>query len=378
MARLRYIILALAIGFILYVLARKLRQSRIKEQLEYETARRNNVRPEDNFNTIFVAIPCYRDEHACAETLFSLYNESSCPWRVRAVVMHHMQPADQQFGMDIASLYEHVTLRHSATSFQSQITIITESMEQAMGPWTARNTILNNCFHNERFVLLVNCHTQFVRDWDNLCLEQYSWALRFSPRPILTTYPVELDLERPLEVLPTYPKLTESAHITAAVFARPPVKPFPTFVMCPSFAFASSRLLTECPPTMAMPHLSNQDGSMLMTARYYTYGWDFMTPTIPLVYRVKTKKIVKPATQHANMQRVRGLLNPRLCRICEEDVDEHDEYTGHPFESWPRDGFFGTMRSLADYTAYSRQAHLGITTEVTAEEQIAKFEKVVF
>lgn len=367
MWRLRYIIGAVLVVVVLYIIARRLRRTRITEQSNYEKARREKMRPEDNYNTIFVAIPCYRDEHACAETLFSIFNEASCPWRLRVAVMHHMQPADEQYGLDILSLYEHVVLRHSATSFQSQINMVIRPASEASGPWEARRFLLRSAFQNERFVLLVNGNTQFVRNWDALCLDQYAWMLRLNPRPILTTYPALVDPEQPLEALPTYPVGTAS-KIAAAVYTRAPVRPFPAFVMSPALAFASSRWVTDLPDTLALPNVSNQQGLMVASAHMYTHGWDFFTPTVPLVYRT-AKGPASPWHDERQLTRVTGLLNQQQCRICEEDQAAHDEFTGHPFESWPQERIFGTVRFLYEYVDFAKRTSTG---SASAEEQVAK------
>jgi hypothetical protein len=359
MWRLRYIIGAVLGLVILYVIARKMRRERIAKQSLYEKTRREKMRPEDNYNTIFVAIPCYRDEHACAETLYSLFNEASCPWRLRVAVMHHMQPGDDQFGLDLISLYEHVVLRHNATSFQAQIRVNASTVDEALGPWEARRYLLRQVFQNERFVLLVNSNTQLVRNWDALCLNQYAWALRLNPRPILTTYPALVDPEQPLEERATYPVMADH-KVTAAVYNRTPVRPFPTYLMCPAFAFASSRWLTDVPDTLHLPHVSNQHGMVVAAAHFYTHGWDFYTPTVPLVYRTARSS---RKTDERQLMRLKGLLDQSICRICDEP--HTDEFAGHPFEPWPQERVFGTTRSLYQYFEQK-------DTFTSAEEQIAK------
>ena len=385
---LRYLIIGLAVVAVLYMIARRFRNQRKSRQSSYEQNRRDQVQPEDNFNTIFIAIPCYRDEHACAETLFSLFNEASCPWRLRVAVMHHAHPNDQSYGMDIANLYEHVVLRHNASSFQSKIKVVTAPWTDATGPWNARSAVTAQLFQNERFYMTVNCRTQFVRGWDAMCLDQYTRCLKLSPRPILTTLPATVNPEGTLETLPTYPRISMSGDVTAVPYTRVPVRPFPSTVVLPEFMFASSRLLTECDPSdLSIPLITNKEGLLLMSARYYTYGWDFFTPTGPLLYRIernaKTPRLLidRPdsrAVHEQQQSRVTGLLNNQQCRICEEDAVVHDEFIGHDFEAWPRQKVFGAVRSLDSYLKYAERGEWGITMDVTPEEQVAKFDRVAF
>lgn len=382
MVPLRYVVIALIVCLIVYFWARACRNGRIRDQIEYETDRRDRSRPEDNFNTIFVVIPCYRDEYACAETLFSLFNEASCPWRLRIAVMHHIHPTENNYAMNIENLYEHVVLRHNSTSFQSQIKIVVHEIATATGPWDARSTLLN-IFQNERFVLFVNSHCQFVRNWDSGVLDQYTRSLTLSPRPIITTSPSLADKQTPLEPLPTYPVVDSKGDLSVAVYSRVPIRPFPTFVFVPAFAFASSRVLVDRPFDIPLSYLSDKNGTILVSARLYSFGWDFYTPTVPLCYQTKSSgfkiKNDRPETRNAHdngLIRINGLMDKQQCRICEENINMHDEYSGHEFESWPRNNIFGHARSLESYLKYAERGYIGITSEVTTEEQIAKYNNV--
>ena len=380
----RYVVIALIVCSMMYFWARACRKTRIRDQMIYEVSRTEKTHPEDNFNTIFVAIPCYRDEYACAETLFSLFNEASCPWRLRVAVMHHVHPAENHYAMNIQNLYEHVVLRHNATSFQSQIKIVVEEISTATGPWDARKAILN-LFQNERFVLFVNSNCKFVRNWDSAALDQYTQSLAMSPRPILTTCPSIVNVEDTLESLPTYPVVDSKGELSIAVYLQVPVRPFLTFVFVPTFAFASSRLLSEHPFDLPLSYISNKNGTMLASARLFTYGWDFYTPTVPMCYQTKSSKFKlyndRPETRNkhdSELIKINGLLNKYQCRICEELIETHDEFSGHTFESWSANNIFGSARTLEHYLKYAERGYLGITSEVSAEEQIAKYDSVKY
>ena len=382
--QLRYVLGALLVLGVLYFVAKMFRKERAAQQQKYEGERREAARPEDNFNTIFVVIYCYRDEHACAETLFSLFNEAACPWRVRAAVIHYVHPSDQGYAFDIQNLYEHVVLRHDASSFQPNISVIELPHETATGPWAARRRAVDELFHKERFFMTIDCRTRVVRDWDNICMQQYTRCLTMSPRPILTTLPVMEDPESPEETQPTYPILQDNGDIEAVPYERTPVRPFPSPIALAAWFFTSSRFLEECPP-VPLPFLGDEEATVLMSARYYTYGWDFYTPSEVVAYRKprnsKTCSLTndRPDTRASREQqqsRLRGLLNPKICRFCEE---EHvDEFSGHDFEPWPTTDMFGPVRSLARYFQYAYGPHPGCTALTTPEEQVAKFGKVLF
>ena len=133
------------------------RRMRVK-QIEYEAVRSEEVNPEDNFNTIFVSIPCYHDEEECAKTLFSLFNEADSPWRVTVGILHHTEARGklEEMASSILNVYEQICIAKDATSFSDQIRILVRPCDEAQGPMVARAVIEKTLFQGERFYMTID------------------------------------------------------------------------------------------------------------------------------------------------------------------------------------------------------------------------------
>ena len=128
------------------------RHSRYR-QARYERDRESKASFEDHPTTIYIATPCYKDEDECAKTLFSLFNEADCPWRVTVGLLHHIDDAntpDPIDGLptnaaaiidDVINRYEQVCAQKDATPFASNIRTLVLPASEARGPWVARATI---------------------------------------------------------------------------------------------------------------------------------------------------------------------------------------------------------------------------------------------
>ena len=232
--------------------------------------------------------------------------------------------------------------------------------------------------------MTMTCHAKMVQKWDMLCLQQYTRCLKHSARPILTTCPATYDPQAPLENMATYPRLTSSG-LTAEPYVKVPVRPFPSPVVVPKFFFCSSRLVLSDAMLLDMPFVNDSDILLLLSARLYTYGWDFYTPTVPILYNTSHGKlnlfVDRPELRLSHTQQINKLhamLNPAQCQICEEDESEHENgVMGHNFENWAHGHVFGLARPLASYFIFASKSDMGMTSDTTAEEQIAKFDKVI-
>jgi len=381
------------------------RKSTFAAQAELEAVKQNAMRAEDNYNTIFIAIPCYRDESECAQTLFSIFNEAECPWRVRVGILHHVEPVND-YSDNILNLYEQLCDRHHATSFQKQIRVVMAASQEAKGPLSARAFIEANMFKNERFYMTMDSHMRMVAGWDTKVLSMYESCLALSERPILTTFPANFNrqTQQPEDDRPTY---VAADGFDQDGFPRPkalpfvtmPVRPVESLFWVPCFSFASSRIINDVPLLDTLPYLFFPE-MYFQSARYWTHGWDFFAPTDTLAYHV-ADRTYRPTfweqlqSKDALVVRMRSLktlqdnIRVDTCRVCLQPREQH---TGnHTFEAAAALVWFGRHRALLDYNIYSGLQNVGDPTDANMEEftrmgctrdmsdaeQIAKFGKVV-
>ena len=121
------------------------RKTMRQRQVRYERERESKATFEDHLNTIFVSLPCYRDEEECARTLFSLFNEADCPWRVTVGLLHHIDdrnmpdPIDGQINNpaaiydNIVNKYEQICGQNNATTMSQNVRIMVEPASDAKG-----------------------------------------------------------------------------------------------------------------------------------------------------------------------------------------------------------------------------------------------------
>ena len=376
------------------------KQQRATQQA-LEQSKQDLMRTEDNYNTIFVAIPCYRDEAECAATLFSLFNEADCPWRVTVGIVHHIE-AHNDYTDNILNMYEQLCDRKRATSFQKQIRVLMAPATEAKGPLSARAIIEAELFKNERYYMTIDSHMRFVPNWDTRVLAMYDTCLALSDKPILTTFPADFnrDTQQTVDDRPTYVTMDGFdqdgfPRPMAMPFVSTPVRPLPAPFWVPCFSFASSRALHEVPLLDTLPYLFFPE-MYFQSARYWTHGWDFYSPHETLVYHIadrsyrptfweQLKGKERLAARMRSLHHLTEQLNQNDCSRCHRPATEHAmSGANHAFE--PKlQIWFGHARSLPDYDAFVGLTHVGTphvaiippTRAPTDIEQIAKYGRVM-
>ena len=53
--------------------------------------------------------------------------------------------------------------------------------------------ITNTLYNGEKYTLQIDSHHRFVQGWDDICLEDYKQAKKYSKKPIITTYCTPFD-----------------------------------------------------------------------------------------------------------------------------------------------------------------------------------------
>ena len=408
--------------FVLVSLARR-RYNRSVQQA-YESSREKRATFEDHLNTIFVSIPCYKDEEECAKTLFSLFDRADCPWRVSAGVLHHVNnnhiPSLFEASSDtraitdnILNRYEHLCRQSDATSFSSNIRIIVRPASEAQGPFVARAEIEHSLFRKERFFMTVDSHTRFVKSWDTKVLDMYRKCFKISEKPILTTYPGSFDRNTSLPDFETSTFVAVDGQLDDTGFPRvkpipfelKPVRCFSSPFWIPCFSFASSNLIKEVPMDPGYSFVFWPE-MYVQSARYYTHGWDFLHPQEPICHHLDSndyrplflEQLEDDKSKH--VQRAKGtaralaLFRKDQCSVCVNRRDEHtpSHGLGHLFESYYPDAVdvhrhygLGKERTLADFVRHCGVAlfehitdniRVGCCGTVQEEELLAKYGRV--
>jgi hypothetical protein len=245
-------------------------------------------------DTIFVSVPCYRDQD-CAATLLSLFNNAKCPHRVFVGLLVQNTSGDT----DVLEEFRRLTTLHDCDLFTDQIRAMYMDASEARGPMYARAIIEQQLYRDERWYLTVDSHMRFASDWDQHFIDMtretaqhYGTAL---DKVVLTMYPHDVEheapAETPFEKLPAGSfmrvKRFNAQHgmlqLEGPLFVKKPPRPLPSTFVAVGCCFSSATRLRECPfdPNFDFVFLGEETS---MGLRLWTHGYDFYNPATMIVW----------------------------------------------------------------------------------------------
>lgn len=296
----------------------------------------------DDAATIFVSIASYRDAD-CSATLQSAFEQAAKPTRVFLGICEQNTKASAEVCLP------------PEFPWHDQIRKISVPSREAKGPTFARY-LCSTLFRGETFFCQVDSHTRFTKDWDARAIAMLKKCP--SSKPVLSHYPHDWGEAQKPQGPGGVPVLCKSAFdtqgvptfnaVTLAASAAPKPVPFTSG----GFVFGPGSMLADVPYDPSLAHLF-QGEEVLMSARLWTAGYDFFTPTENLVFhnymRSEAPKfwndISYGAEQAVTMDKVRKLLTGQL--------------PGYAYG-------MGSARALADYWAF---AGIDWTQKTSASEQ---------
>ena len=283
--------------------------------------------------TIFVSVASYRDAD-CLETLKSMFSTAANPARVFAGVCEQNTKSAKEVCLP------------AQFKWHDQVRRISVPHREAKGPTYARY-LCSTLYRGETYFCQIDSHTRFVKGWDTKALE----ALEVCPskKPVLTHYPHDWDqIEAGTSQVPVLCKSsfdTNGVPTLDAVTMEASAKPRPVPFTSGGFVFGPGTVLTEVPYDPNLPQLF-QGEEILYSARLWTSGYDFFTPTENLAfhhyYREESPKfwtdIDYSAEQAKTLAKVKKLLRGRLPGYShgmggERTLEEYYEFAGLDWES---------------------------------------------
>lgn len=131
-------------------------------------------------NDIFVSIASFRDSE-CILTLKELYTNAQNPQNVYCGVY-----------TQIDNNNNHEQCYDSNFPFNTNVKRLIINYKEAKGALWARIQIFKNLYAGEKYILMIDAHSHFVKHWDSKLI-QYLEKLKSKgvPKPILAGYPAE-------------------------------------------------------------------------------------------------------------------------------------------------------------------------------------------
>lgn len=282
--------------------------------------------------TIFVSVASYRDSD-CIETIRALFDSAAEPERIYVGICEQNREAKE------ACVPGEFKWNH-------RVRRLTIPHGEAKGPTYARY-LCSTLYRDETYFCQIDSHTRFVQDWDAKCIADLKKCR--ADKPVLTHYPH--DMEQQDSGIEDVPVLCKSSFdgngvlTFEAVSMSPGQRPRPVPFTSGGFVFGPGQMLREVPYDPDLPHLF-QGEEILYSARLWTSGYDFFTPTQNIVFhqygRDASPKYWNDLPEYERgmaetLKKVKGIL---------EGNKGGDSYDSYKYG-------LGSARSIAAYWAFA-------------------------
>lgn len=215
---------------------------------------------------IFVSIAAYRDPDVVA-TIQSAVNNAARQVAVGVVLQY-----DTLTGSDDSWLRALPRARVRRVDYRD-----------AAGPCVARAAALD-LYAEEDFVLQVDSHTRFRRNWDVDLVEE--WTRCRNANAILTAYPMDFEDaqdERPTLLAPDSFDQDGMLRSVGRKLLRVQNGPIPSPLWCAGFSFCTGEAYRRVPYDPSLRFLFFGE-ELSMAARFWTHGYDFYAPSKAIIY----------------------------------------------------------------------------------------------
>lgn len=258
--------------------------------------------------TIFVSIASYRDKD-CINTLKSMFESADQPTRVFAGVCEQNSASGDE------------TCLPTEFAYHDQVRRISIPAKEAKGPTYARY-LCSTLYRGETYFCQLDSHMRFTKGWDTAVLGMMTKCP--SSKAVLTHYPHDYEHSKTgITEVPVLCKAKADPATKLATFESVTLPasdtPRPVPFLAGGFMFGPGTLVRDVPYDPDLPHLF-QGEELLYSARAWTAGYDFFTPTKNLVfhhyYRNESPKFWDDLdfqkVQNATLTKVRAILTGRM------------------------------------------------------------------
>lgn len=238
-------------------------------------------------DTIFVSIASYRDK-ICPKTLGSIFDNARHPSNVFIGICQQNDPND------VDCIEEGLK---DKPELRCHVRILRLSHHQAKGPTFAR-FLCSTLYQDEEYFLQIDSHCQFVRDWDVILINMINDLKQNGvPKPVLSHYTPNYTDYQPVPD-PNTPISTickawftdaNLISLQGAGWVQPDDLPRPNAYIAAGMFFCEGKFLKEIPFDPELDYLFIGE-ELLLSARFYTNGWDIFTPNKNTIYHLYTRE----------------------------------------------------------------------------------------
>lgn len=250
-----------------------------------------------NDETIFVSVPSYRDPELVS-TIFDCLEKATCPLRIFIGVCQQNTAVEQ----DGFEGYKKLAEKEGTGVYTDNIRMYRMEAGQAQGPMYARSLIEQHLYNGEKYYLLIDSHTTFVKDWDSKLIHMLVQASNKSHKPVITMYPEDYQTRnakvtgksskpRPPSFfrLKRFNEKTGLPEVEGPVCKHRPREPLPNLFWGACCSFSLANMMHEVPYDPYCPYVFLGE-EIAMAARLFTHGYDLFTPTEMVLHHMWVRR----------------------------------------------------------------------------------------
>lgn len=287
-------------------------------------------------NKIFISIANYRDPQT-QDTVSSILDSAKYPDDISIGILNQVNiPGELKY----------------VPKFTKHIRQETISYKASKGVCWARNYIINNLLRDEQYLLQIDSHSRFVKDWDEVLLNQYL-SLQ-DPKAIITHYPnsfIPPDTFSPL----LFSRLGLKGFDDNQIPQQQPIpnivdkydKPVKGAFFAGGCAFGESNIFRAVPYD---PYLYFTGEEITMAVRLYTHGYNLYYPSESFMWHYYNNNNVRPThwQDHKDWFKLESMARSRIKQLLgiENTRNINDMVDFHKYA-------LGTNRSLSSYCYYA-------------------------
>lgn len=157
---------------------------------------------------------------------------------------------------------------------------------ESQGLGWARN-ITNTLYNGEKYTLQIDSHHRFVKDWDEIIMQDYKQALKQSKKPVISTYCTPFDPTLPpekWEQMPSYMSQYEFSYDKLLMSMPWYIQDYKTRkkiirarTISGHFYFTRGEFIKDVPYDPDI-YFGGYTEETTLSLRAFTHGYDFFTP----------------------------------------------------------------------------------------------------
>ena len=288
------------------------RENHISRERFLGSVYHKRVRKDDS---IFVSIASYRDKE-CAATLRSIYENATHPNKVFVGIVQQNKEGDSECEIGNKDLYT-----------QGNVRTLRLSYDDAKGPCYARY-LASGLYQGETYYFQIDSHTLFAKGWD---VDLVGMMRKLPEKSVISHYPVPWESRDSINIVPVFTHVDRYGSIFTFKSEYAENKD-PHFGVAGGMMVMPGRAVQDVYFDPDLDYVFHGE-EMLYSARLYTHGYDFYSPTKNLIYHYYTRnhepKVWDDPEKNAKTSSSIKIVNDRMKN--------------------PPAGYFGSVRTPESY-----------------------------